>query len=108
MMEDDPAPKPFTLKRWSQRKLETSRANAKPAPETVPARAPAGEATLPAQGRENPAAPATADAPPVLPAVESLTIDSDLKPFFDPRVDESLRRKALKQLFRDPHFNVMD
>jgi hypothetical protein len=28
--------------------------------------------------------------------------------YFDPKVDISLRRAALKQMFSDPHFNVMD
>jgi len=37
-----------------------------------------------------------------------LTIDSDFAPFFKPEVDESIKRAALKQLFRDPRFNVMD
>jgi hypothetical protein len=50
--------------------------------------------------------PVSAEAP--LPAIESLTIDSDFTPFFKPQVDESLKRAALKQLFRDPRFNVMD
>jgi hypothetical protein len=43
-----------------------------------------------------------------LPAIESLTIDSDYAPFFKPQVDESIKRAALKQLFRDPRFNIMD
>ena len=29
-------------------------------------------------------------------------------PFFQPKVGEALKRQALKQLFRDPQFNVMD
>lgn len=49
----------------------------------------------------------TADAQP-LPPVESLTIDSDFTRFLGPKIDESLKRRALKQLFRDPRFNVMD
>jgi len=43
-----------------------------------------------------------------LPPVESLTIDSNFSAFMQPKVDEALKRRALKQLFRDPHFNVMD
>ena len=43
-----------------------------------------------------------------LPPVESLTIDSDFSAFMQPKVDEALKRRALKQLFRNPHFNVMD
>jgi len=43
-----------------------------------------------------------------LPPIESLTIDSDFTAFLQPKVDEALKRKALKKLFGDPHFNVMD
>lgn len=56
-------------------------------------------------------APAKADAaepPPELPPVEKLTMDSDFSGFFHPKVDEGVRRAALRKLFSDPHFNVMD
>ena len=43
-----------------------------------------------------------------LPPVETLTIDSDFTAFLQPRVAETIKRQALKQLFRDPRFNVMD
>lgn len=46
--------------------------------------------------------------PPELPPVEKLTMDSDFHDFFHPKVEEDLRRSALKKLFSDPHFNVMD
>ena len=45
---------------------------------------------------------------PVLPNVEELTIDSDFRGFLDPKVDENVRRAAMRKLFSDPHFNVMD
>jgi hypothetical protein len=55
------------------------------------------------------AAAATLPAPPAdLPAVESLSFDSDFSLFLQPKVDEQLRRQALKRLFSDPRFNVMD
>jgi hypothetical protein len=67
------------------------------------------------QAREVPAAPQpaapdakAAEAPPELPPVEELGMDSDYRGFFHPRVNEDLRRTALKKLFSDPHFNVMD
>ena len=56
-------------------------------------------------------APASADATseaPVLPPVDELTLDSDFRGFFHPKVDENIRRAALRKLFSDPHFNVMD
>ncbi len=67
------------------------------------------------QAREVPAAPQpaapdakAAEAPPELPPVEELGMDSDYRGFFHPKVNEDLRRTALKKLFSDPHFNVMD
>lgn len=77
------------LSRWSQRKQQARQEV------QVPVSAP--PATAPAQ-----------EAPPVLPPVEQLNADSDYRGFLHPRVDEGLRRAALKKLFSDPHFNVMD
>lgn len=58
------------------------------------------------------AAPPSAESPmrqaAALPPIESLTPDSDFAAFMRPGVDESLKRGALKRLFTDPHFNVMD
>ena len=48
------------------------------------------------------------EAPPELPPVDSLTFDSDFGAFLHPKVDEDLKRTALRKLFSDPHFNVMD
>jgi uncharacterized protein DUF3306 len=46
--------------------------------------------------------------PPELPPLDKLTMDSDYRSFFHPKVNEDVRRAALKKLFSDPHFNVMD
>lgn len=43
-----------------------------------------------------------------LPPIESLTPQSDFTPFMRPDVEPSLRSAALRKLFADPHFNVMD
>ena len=48
-----------------------------------------------------------APAPP-LPPVEKLTPESDFSGFMHPKVEDALRRVALKKLFSDPHFNVPD
>jgi hypothetical protein len=53
------------------------------------------------------AAPAPVEAQP-LPPVESLSLASDFKPFLAEKVDEAVKRAALRKLFADPHFNVMD
>jgi hypothetical protein len=108
----------FSLRRWSQRKLEAARTVGRtpaqappPADVAAPGQTPAGTArhaieptasTSVSNSVSNP--PANADLPPI----ESLTIDSDFAPFFKPQVDESVKRAALKQLFRDPRFNIMD
>ena len=86
---------PF-LSRWSRRKLEAN--------EDAPVGAPRAD-----ESREPPAAvapPLPATEPPAAETVDAFTLE--YRKFFDPRVDETLRRTALKQLFSDPHFNTMD
>jgi hypothetical protein len=58
-------------------------------------------------------APAVAEdaAAPALPTqedVEKLTHESDYSPFMADGVDESVKRSAMKKLFTDPHYNIMD
>lgn len=90
------------LSRWSRRKLEARRG----APgEDAPKPEPAPVASTPAA---QVAAPDAAPEPVALPPIESLTPESDFTPFMKPEVEPSLRTQALKTLFRDPHFNVMD
>src|SRR5829696_3654542 len=50
---------------------------------------------------------AEADAPP-LPPAEELTPESDFTGFMHPKVEDAVRRVALKKLFSDPHFNTPD
>lgn len=45
---------------------------------------------------------------PALPPVEKLTPESDFSGFMNPKVEDALRRVALKKLFSDPHFNLPD
>jgi hypothetical protein len=45
---------------------------------------------------------------PSLPPVDKLTPESDFTGFMHPKVEDALRRVALKKLFSDPHFNVPD
>ena len=105
MPADAKTPEGFSLRRWSRRKLEASREAAPRAtePTSVQPKEPGESVPVAAV----PASPAPAS-PPALPPVESLTIDSDFASFFQPQVDESLKRQALKKLFADPRFNVMD
>lgn len=82
---------PF-LSRWSRRKVEAREEAA--APEEPPEAAPV---------------PAAAQEPPQpLPPVESLTTESDFKPFMAADVAPETRRAALKKLFADARYNVHD
>jgi hypothetical protein len=40
--------------------------------------------------------------------VAALPIGADVRQFLSPKVDEDVKRAALKKLFADPRFNVMD
>ena len=80
--------------RWSRVKAE-ARPEVEVAPD-LPL-----EAAAPADVQED--APA-----PTLEQVEQLTADSDFTPFVARGVDETVRRAAMKKLFADPRFNVMD
>lgn len=53
-------------------------------------------------------APAAPEAAPKLPSVDSLTFESDFKDFMHAKVEEGVKRAALKKLFADPRFNVID
>lgn len=109
------AEKPLSLRRWSQRKHEAARAESDAASrDAAPATTPGATAPPPASAAGSPRASAGATgahgvAAP-LPPVETLTPDSDFSAFFDAKgsVGETVKRAALKQLLRDPRFNVMD
>lgn len=96
---------PF-LSRWSRLKKV---ARAEPQPVAVP---PAQPVAPPAAGGPSggvaPAPAPQAEAPAALPDLETLTPESDFSPFMNAEVDPATRRQALKTLFADPQFNVMD
>jgi len=101
MVDPPETPEPFSLKRWSQRKRVAARgahAEATPAP----------AASVPATTNVAESAPAPAVESAPLPTVESLTFDSDFSAFMQPKVAEETKRAALRKLFSDPSFNVMD
>jgi Protein of unknown function (DUF3306) len=104
------------LSRWARRK-EQVRSGTAIAPEPIapavplaPAAASAPAArTEPASLIEAPVeAPPAAAPPPTLADVAMLTRDSDYTRFVAAGVDEGVKRAAMKKLFTDPHFNVMD
>ena len=114
------------LSRWSRRKSEhregrperekgqgdeTVGEEVASEPDAVPAVSPqavvpaAGGATVPAAASEG---VRTDDVPQELPPVESLTPESDFKPFMGQNVDPATRGAALKRLFSDPRYNEID
>ena len=106
MAEESKATERFSLSRWSRRKLAAARADP-PAPDV----ASAPPAAVPASSSPAVApvpTPVTAPAESERPQVETLTFDSDFRAFLKPDVDPATQRAALKKLFSDPRFNVMD
>ncbi|MGE5651894.1 MAG: DUF3306 domain-containing protein, partial [Bacillota bacterium] len=79
--------------RWAQRNAQV--AAKKNAPEGT-------SGAAPVQAQE------PVRSPPSLDEVARLTSDSDFTPFVARGVDEQIRRSAMKKLFADPRFNVMD
>ena len=103
------------LARWSRRKagiaspLDDRRAVAPPvAPPAIASTAP-DTAAAPAEVVRSEPAP-SADAPPLptLADVAALTRDSDYTRFMASGVDSGVRNAAMKKLFSDPRFNVME
>jgi hypothetical protein len=45
---------------------------------------------------------------PTLEDLEQITPQADFSPFMKEGVDETVKRSALRKLFSDPHFNIMD
>ena len=66
-------------------------------------------AFAPAPGRVQPSEPHTDPQPvPSLADTEALTPASDFRPFMGQGVAPEVKNAAMKKLFADPHFNVMD
>ena len=108
-MADEPA---GFLGRWARRKAQAR--EGKPLDEPV--------RTVQHPEPETPSVQvATLESPPVQAAVpaevpptltlddaQALTQDSNFKPFMARQVQPEVRNAAMKKLFADPHFNVMD
>lgn len=96
------------LSRWSRRKLEKTGNETDGAPEAPAADATAAKEQAWQTASPEPGAPLQDTREEPLPSVESLTPESDFTRFMRPDVDPGTKTAALKQLFKDPHFNVMD
>jgi hypothetical protein len=101
------------LSRWSRRKQQAKAGEPLPPPdapqgEPAPAAPPTPVQPVAAAPAAQPAPAAPAPPPPTLEDVASLTRDSDYSRFVQAGVDDNVKRAAMKKLFSDPHFNVMD
>lgn len=89
--------------RWSRRKQETAAEQPllpqpqAPAPVTAVAAEPAVQS-----------ATKSTEPLPTLDEARALTPESDFQPFMQRGVGAEVRNAAMKKLFTDPHFNVMD
>ena len=110
------------LGRWAQRKADARQGKPLVEPE-LPVKAPRASAPLSpataglvaAPDLSGPDTQAQTDAdavtqpPPLtLQDADALVQDSDFKPFIARGVDPAVRNAAMKKLFTDPHYNVMD
>ena len=99
--------------RWSRRKAQVRSGEplpAEPAP-LVPRVAPPATASAPSAAVPAEVVPETeppAPPPPTLEDVAELTPQSDFKRFVGRGVSPEVRNAAVKKLFTDPHYNVMD
>jgi hypothetical protein len=102
------------LSRWSKRKVQAKAG-------VVPKEEPAVPPVVLAKGGTGEQSPAVVDPaplrddpveqpppPPTLEDAAALRPGAEVHRFIAPNVDESVQRAALKKLFADPHFNVMD
>ena len=106
------------LGRWSQRKQAVR--EGKPLVEPPAPVVPPDLAAIPERREAQPphptptgaveAPPETAEPAPVLSLddVKALTAESDYAPFVSRAVSPEVRNAAMKKLFTDPHYNVMD
>lgn len=88
------------LQRWSRRKADAGA--------TAPQSAPAGQVRAPLDG---PVAPSATGEPTPAPSLDdALRADpgGDFAPFVARGVAADVRRAALRVMFTDPHFSVMD
>ncbi len=91
--------------RWAKK----PEAGGAPAPADAPPQAQPTGLTPPAEpGQPAPNASALPGEPPTLEQARQLTPADDFRAFVRPDVAPEVRNTAMRQLFSDPHFNVMD
>ena len=101
---DQPVDEPF-LARWSRVKQSGDAAALPANPES--SNTSIGGPLEPKKAGEARPEPTLPVAVP-LPSLDNMTPQSDFSPFMAKDVDPQLRNLAMKKLFTDPHYNVMD
>ena len=101
------------LSRWSRRKAavqggSTPVDEASVAPEVLPAAASQAVAAPLVDAPVAEAVDPPAPPPPTMDDVARLTPESDYARFVTPGVEPGVRNAAMKKLFTDPHYNIMD
>jgi hypothetical protein len=96
------------MARWSRRKAQAQRGTPPPEPAAAPAPPPLTPAAPAASATPEPVPAAPAAPLPTMDDVAQLTHGSDYSRFVARGIDEGVKRAAMKKLFADPRFNVMD
>jgi len=100
------------LGRWSKRKLDVKQGKAVEAEPVEVASLPPSPQASPASGRgsEDTGVPPSAEQPPppTLEEAQALTPQSDFRRFAAADVAPEVKNAALKKLFADPRYNIMD
>ncbi len=94
--------------RWSRRKAQDRAGLAVPAEPPAVSAPPVAPAASLAPAAPAPVAAEPAPPPPTLEDTQDLTPASDFRRFVAKDVSPEVRNAAVKKLFADPHFNVMD
>ncbi len=103
-LEKDEPPQPVAGQKLASAALPESRVSQTAATSTLPVagrNAAIPSDALPADRQQSPPVPTMAD-------VQGLTPSSDFQTFMREGVPGEVRNAAMKKLFTDPHFNVMD
>ena len=95
------------LSRWSRRKQDVREGRPLDEPQQPTVKVAAPVAAPPAVHEPEPETP-TAQPAPTLDDVQQLTPESDFTGFMARGVAPDVKNAAMKKLFADPHFNVMD
>ncbi len=93
----------LSLSRWSRLKRSGGEAEVAPASEVLAVPEAVGETAMPLSAAE-----VANGADLNLPEMSSISLAEDFTPFMQAKVPQALRQQALKALFKEPHFNVMD